>query len=555
MRKLVLAAAAAFIATAACAQPVPRASVAPNAPRLLIVISIDQFSADLFDEYRPQFTGGLARLASGTVFQNGYESHAATETCPGHSTILTGDHPARTGIVANSWFDPHAARTDKNIYCAEDERVPGTNSANYSPSPEHLRATTLGERMKQAWPTTLNVAVAGKDRAAIMMGGHVADQRWFPKGAVFGTDLGSVPVPKSVTGINAAIQRALAAPRPPLDPPPFCSAKARPIRLEQAPGKTVGDGRFARVAGDAAGFRNSPELDGAVLALAAGVVRELRLGTDSVPDVLSIGLSATDFVGHSYGTGGQEMCLQLLSLDRDLGDFLARLDGWGLDYAVVVTADHGGLDVPERLRAKGIADAAWVDPDLTAGKLGPKIAASTGLTGPIIISGGPSSDVYLDPVLRGADRKRAIDALLAAYRAHPQVDEVFTKEEIARTPMPTDPVDRWSVIQRARASFDAERTGDLYVVLKPHIMPIADITRYVATHGSPWDYDRRVPILFWRKGMASSTHTEPVETIDIMPTLAAMLGLPIAADSVDGHCLSGVPGVSCPARGAAAASR
>jgi arylsulfatase A-like enzyme len=55
--------------------------------------------------------------------------------------------------------------------------------------------------------------------------------------------------------------------------------------------------------------------------------------------------------------------------------------------------------------------------------------------------------------------------------------------------------------------------------------------------------------------MASSTHTEPVETIDIMPTLAAMLGLPIAADSVDGHCLSGVPGVSCPARGAAAASR
>ena len=82
-----------------------RGPAAFDAPKLLVVISVDQFSADLFDEYRPHFTGGLARLATGTVFHNGYQSHAATETCPGHSTILTGDHPARTGIIANIWID------------------------------------------------------------------------------------------------------------------------------------------------------------------------------------------------------------------------------------------------------------------------------------------------------------------------------------------------------------------------------------------------------------------------------------------------------------------
>src|SRR5438874_13019392 len=98
MRKFVLGAAAAFLASQSAAQP-------QTPPKLLVAISIDQFSANLFDEYRPQFTAGLARLASGTVFRNGYQSHALTETCPGHSTILTGDHPARTGIVNNYWVD------------------------------------------------------------------------------------------------------------------------------------------------------------------------------------------------------------------------------------------------------------------------------------------------------------------------------------------------------------------------------------------------------------------------------------------------------------------
>src|SRR5438045_8669843 len=118
MRKVILAAAALFSSSVAAQAPVP--------PKLIVAISVDQFSANLFDEYRPQFTAGLARIASGTVFRNGYQSHAATETCPGHSTILTGSHPARTGIIANNWTDQSVGRSDKNVYCAEDETQPGS---------------------------------------------------------------------------------------------------------------------------------------------------------------------------------------------------------------------------------------------------------------------------------------------------------------------------------------------------------------------------------------------------------------------------------------------
>ena len=158
MRKFILAAATALFATSAAAQ-------APVPPRLMIVISVDQFSADLWDEFRPQFTGGFARLASGTVFRNGYQSHATTETCPGHSTILTGDRPARTGIVSNGWANWDAARADKNIYCAEDEAAPDTTSKHYQVSAAHLRVPTLGDLMKTRWPLSRNIAVAGKDRA------------------------------------------------------------------------------------------------------------------------------------------------------------------------------------------------------------------------------------------------------------------------------------------------------------------------------------------------------------------------------------------------------
>ena len=124
MRLKLIAAVAASFATASAAQA-PLPPLGP--PKLLVVISVDQFSADLFDEYRPQYQYGLARLASGAAFHNGYQSHAATETCPGHSTILTGDHPYRTGIIANTWLDQSVSRPDKMVYCAEDETVPGSS--------------------------------------------------------------------------------------------------------------------------------------------------------------------------------------------------------------------------------------------------------------------------------------------------------------------------------------------------------------------------------------------------------------------------------------------
>jgi len=540
MRKFLLAAAAALLASHAAAQ-------SPPPPKLLVVISVDQFSANLFDEYRAQFTGGLAELASGTWFRNGFQSHALTETCPGHSTILTGDHPARTGIIGNTWIDQSIAREDKTVYCAEDERAPDTSSAHYKVSPEHLLVPTLGDLMKSRWPSSRNVAVSGKDRAAVMMSGHNADQRWYWDGKQFTTDLTGAPVPQVVPKVNAAIAAALAQPRPALEPSPYCQTKARAVPVEGG-GTPVGAGRFARSAGDAAALRASPEMDGDTLALSAALVDEMQLGRRATPDVLSVSLSATDYVGHTYGTEGEEMCLQLTELDREIGDFLTMLDSRGIDYAVALTADHGGKDIPERERLAGVADAARVDAALNSRVMGPKLTARLGIQGPGLLGDSSFGDIYIDRRLSAADRKRLLDAAVAAYRAQPQVEAVFTAAEIAATPKPTSPPTEWSLIERVRESYYPGRSGDFFVVLKKDVTPIADTSHgFVATHGSVWDYDRRVPILFWRRGFRGATVTTPVDTVDIMPTLAALIGLPLASGSVDGHCLDGTPAF-CPTR-------
>ncbi len=517
--------------------PPAKVTASTPAPKLVVVIAVDQFSADLFAEYRSHFTGGLARLASGVVFPAGYQSHAATETCPGHSTILTGNHPAHTGIIANNYFDLSVSRDDKRVYCAEDETVAGTTSGSgkYAPSVNHLLVPTLGDLMKAANPKAQVVSVAGKDRAAIMMGGHKADElMWLvPTGL---TGYRGTTLSPTAQQAGTAIAAAIAQPRPAATLPADCASHDIAIPLDK--GGSVGTGRFQRDGGDFRRFMASPEADGAVLAAGAALRAARKLGEGDTTDLLILGLSATDYVGHSTGTEGSEMCMQMLALDRELGDFFARLDATGIDYVVALTADHGGHDLPERNRQNAWPAAERVDKALDPDAMGKAVAEKLGLPQPLLYSDGPFGDMYLSKALTPPQRKAAMTELLARYRAHPQVEAVVTGEELAKYPISKRSADVWTLMDKLRASYNVQRSGDFLVVLKPRVTPIPESGMgYVATHGSVWDYDRRVPILFWRKGLTGFEQPNAVMTVDILPTLASVIGVPLDAGKIDGRCL------------------
>jgi predicted AlkP superfamily pyrophosphatase or phosphodiesterase len=513
------------------------------APKLVLVISVDQFSSDVFQQYRQHFDGGLKRLSEGVVFPSGYQGHNATETCPGHSTILTGSRPARTGIIANNWFNLDVGRADKNVYCAEDPRVPGTDHDNYTVSTYHLKVPAMGDHMKRADPRSRVAVVAGKDRSAIMMGGFGPDQRWWwdNRAGAF-VNPGQAAKPASVAEANAAVADALSRPREARELPRLCAPRSRSVQVEVT-GHRVGEGRFARAAKANTAFRASPDLDRATLDLAASLRREMRLGEGAAPDLLILGLSATDYVGHTYGNAGAEMCIQMLALDEALGEFFRGLDSTGIDYVVALTADHGGQDLPERIRQHGIPEAVRVDRALNAERMSEALAAKLRLKGPVLFGDGSFGDMYLAKTLTAAQRARVLKEALAAYRGHRQVEAVFTREQLLAAPAPSGPPDAWSLLTRAKASFDPERSGDFVVLLKPRVTPVSKPSATsVATHGSPWDYDRRVPILFWRKGMTPFEQPLAVETADILPTLAPLVGVSLAPGSIDGRCLDLVEG-------------
>ncbi len=559
MRRLAVCASLALaVALAGCGAPPPKsASAAPVEapapkvpPRLIVAISVDQFSADLFAQYRRHFTDGLARLQQGAVFPSGYQSHAATETCPGHSTLLTGTHPARNGIVANNWFDLSLDRADKRVYCAEDVTDPASTSRDPVVSARNLKVPTLGELMKAANPATRNVAVSAKDRAVMMMGGHRIDAAYWWKNGQFVTLKGRDLSPAAVAQ-NVVVSDLLKTGAPALALPAFCAGADNAVPVGK--GGSLGTGRFALEPGKPDGVRISPRMDHLTVELANRLVDEMDLGRGDAPDILSVSLSATDYIGHATGTNGAEICIQMAELDKAVGTLLDHLDARGLDYAVVLSSDHGGLDMPERASQQAVPRAVRVDDSLSARELAKAVTARTGITaaqGPLIYSDG--GEYYVNRALAPAQKAEVIKALVAITRANPQVAAVFTAEDMAKTPLPAGNAQDWSVRDRVRASFDASRSGDVLIMLDRAITPIPEAMpgAYVATHGSVYDYDRRVPMLFWRKGMRSFEQPAPVETVDIAPTLAALVGLTVSEGMFDGRCLDldGGAGNTCGAK-------
>lgn len=520
------------------------AEPAPPQPKLIVAISVDQFSTDLFNEYRDNFTGGLKRLADGVAFPNGYQSHAATETCPGHSTILTGSRPSRTGIIANSWFDPKATRTGKDgkpdygVYCSEDTSVAGSTSNTYTVSPKLLKVPTLGDRMRAVNPASQVVAVSGKDRGAVMMGGHNTSLTVWWDGKAFRSYAGS-DLPAAAAAINARAQAAIAKPAL-VKLSAICATHARAVPI----GGDASVGTLKpRKAGDARAFRATGEFDTLTTDLALAALSERKLGKGSATDVLAISLSATDYIGHSFGTAGAETCTQIAALDANLGRLFAALDKAKVDYVAMLTADHGGHDLPERNRIQGLPAAERADIKLMPQGVGPALAKAFNLPEPAIMGDAPFGDMYLSTKIPAEQREAVLAAAINHYRSHPQVEVVYTKAELAAVPSPSGPPEDWSLIQRIRANFDPERSGDFNVVLKRYVTPIPSTSfGYVATHGSPWGYDRRVPILFWWKGVAPFEQPNGIETVDILPTLASLINLDVPKDEIDGRCVDLIAG-------------
>ena len=549
---LATAAAAILVATPAIAQDA--GTPAPTKPKLIVAVSVDQYSSELYRRYLASYSLGLKTLSDGVAYPVGYQSHAATETCPGHSTILSGRHPAATGIIANSWFD---VKTGSAIYCVA---TPGSSDPN-ARGPQNLHTTTLGDWVKAREPGARSYAVSGKDRAAITMGGqHPDGAYWWVDGVGFTTSTFAGPAGPAVQAalkrFDAAVMTRWKAVPPTLwpSPSPTCTALEKPETF----GKITLSGNvppdlaahvednpaFLQTTDFQDNLRASPLFDQTLEAFAENVVTSHRLGHGPATDVLAVSFSANDYIGHRYGNGGPEMCVQQAALDATLGKLIAFLRMQDTSFVIVLTADHGATDAAER-EHRHDAEASRLDGGAFIGRLNKAVEGDLNLSFEPIVGDDPQQ-LYIN-VGPDVDLRSKVQAAATVWlKKQPEVRDIFTRAEVeaAVVASHTSP-EKLSMDQRFHESYDPARSGDLAVAYPPRTsfgLPRGpgDV---VAGHGSPWDYDRQVPILFWWPGVAKDTRSAPIETVDIAPTLAALATVPTPV--VDGVCLNLTKGM-CP---------
>ena len=550
IRVAVAALALVLPAGTAAAQADPATSQARPSPKLIVTIVVDQFSANLFDQYRGRYTGGLKRLADqGLVSINGYQTHGLTETCPGHSTVLTGMHPAETGIPANDWID---SRTGEEVYCLAAPRnhlAHGDDGADNGPvGPDQLRATSLGDWLLAASPESKVFAVSGKDRGAINLAGHHGAAFWFTDGFGLttyvepGQDAEARLAP--VAAFNDTFRAWLAA------NPVTWDYRHDDCRVLDSEWTIRGATFHSALPPRNLSFDTTPLLDEQTLKAAEYLLDSQRLGQGEAVDMLGVSLSGTDRIGHGYGTQGPEMCEQQHRLDEALAGFLDKLAQVPGGALVVLTADHGGSDFVERSAAQGFPHARRADlSGFTT--INDELRARFGLDAAPLQQGG-SGIIVADKEHRALPeplRTQVAEAAVERLRQLPDVAFAETRERMLALPVaPSDNPEMLTVPERLRLSVVEGRSPDIILAFQPNVVLGGRVGGAISTHGSPYEYDRRVPIIFWWPGATGQERFLPIRTIDIAPTLAHVIG--VETPEVEGRCidLNGFDAGACPVK-------
>ena len=491
-------------------------------PALVMLIVVDQLRADLLDRYGDLFTGGFKRLrAQGHSYVNAAQDHAATETAVGHTTLGTGVYPSRHGIIANQWYEMAGGRWVLVSNVGDSTVKTVGASARFGASPVRDQRPTFAEWLMAASPSSKVASVSGKDRGAIQPVGHVHNAFVYyfdsPSSRFVTSTYYRNTDPSWVTKFNSRIGEHAVDTVWDLRVP-----KAQLSRADRDTVPTEGNGRdtffphkFSNE-GTAGGFwqwwETTPQLDVATLDMAKTMVSSLDLGKDAAPDFLNISLSATDKVGHAYGPLSREQLDNLLRLDRELGDFFNYLDRTvGKNrWTVMLSADHGVLDSPEDIIARG--------------------EYAHRLT--------PAESHTLDSLRAHADsatdKAAAARELVASLKKLPIIADAWTHEDLEKASTDSFVVLQQRSMYPGREPDRFSRQGVEYRFI-PGILAGAR----GSSHGQTYWYDRHVPMIFMGPGIPAGKDESRAATVDFAPTFAKILGIPAPKD-LDGKVLAGV---------------
>jgi arylsulfatase A-like enzyme len=510
------------------ASPASRSDVAP---RLVVLIVLDQFGSWVLNEHLPL-------LPSNSIIRRAYEDgsfhtaafpYSSTQTAPGHASLVTGVTPAQHGIVANSIYDPKL-RSRRTV---DDRKHVVLGNPNRFVSPTQLRAPTVGDQLLEATDGRARVvAISMKARSAALSAGQTPTAVIFYDTVAKGLTTSTYYAPNRrlpdwLRDFNTAN---------PVEPLLQVWNPEDPIRWEKHFGPDDRPGEMypafphdPNEAGDPYyAFSSMPESSEYLIAAAYAVVKAERMGVDETPDLLVLGVSGTDIVGHIWGARSWEYADNLARIDRALTRFARLLESRG-PVAFLLTADHGVADMPEQAAVDGgsggrINGGALVD--------AAEAAADAALGESDWIAG------YVSPLLTYTDagKARRRDLTRALEKSLPDVEgirAIYDATRGAELRASDADVERW-----IGATLPDDPPGDAYVLSEPGWFDALS-AEGGTNHGTPWDYDRQVPVLMWGSAIERRTSDEVVNVLRVATSLSALLGLP----PLEGAPAEPLPGV------------
>lgn len=508
-------------------------------PKLVVQLVVDQLRGDLIQKYHQQFgkKGFNYLLQHGIDYRNTHHPHANTVTCVGHATIATGSYPALHGIVSNNWYNKQSG---KSVYCVEDlkSRILPTIHTRIplkGRSPRNLMASTLSDELVLS-QTGRAFAVSLKDRSAITLAGHAGKAFWFDKnnGGFVSSSHYYSAYPQWVTVWNRAYKAE--------DKTWSLSKAAATYHYAQAPRFTNRFPDFGEAfphhlgSPDSANYYKflsmSPFADELTADFAINLLKQEKLGTENnKTDYLAISFSAVDVIGHQFGPNSLESEDNLLQLDKTLANLLTAIDkAVGLENTLIVlTADHGVSDSPIYLAAYQMKEQKNLKIPVIQALIEKTLQQRFQLPAQTL-KAISLPYIYLNQRFINEHQlsiTQVSQALAETLRQQRGIFQVYT------LPLANTEQD-WLSAKVDKMVFPG-RSGELYLVPAPY-QALGNKHEARVSHGTPWQYDSFVPLVFVNPAFKAQGITRKVYITDIASTLAALLSIKPPSASV-GHPL------------------
>ncbi|MDB9954340.1 alkaline phosphatase family protein [Flavobacteriaceae bacterium] len=500
-------------------------------PKLVVGVVVDQMRFDYLNRFKNKYTsnGFLKLINQGYSCNNHHFNFIPTYTGPGHASIFTGTTPSVHGIIGNNWYDK---KTNKTVYCTTDQDYTPVGAATKygQVSPRNMKVTTLADQNRlftQMKGKTIGVSI--KDRGAVFPSGHTANGAYWFEGSDEGKWMTSTyymdTLPQWVQDFNAPsnISNYIKTWNTLYDINLYDESGADASDYEQGfKGKATPEfpydlNALMELNGGYDIIKSTPFGNTMITDFAMAAIEAENLGVDDYTDFLTVSYSSTDYIGHNFGINSVELQDTYLRLDLELERLLNYLDtkvGAG-NYTLFLTSDHGAADVPSFLTDIHIP-SGYV-PKNSFASLYTSLQNKYGVSN--LIKKISNNQVFLNQ-----ERITALKLDLEDVQKY-VVNEIISyphiKKAYTATTMQTSYF-KEGVEKMLQNGYNQKLSGDVLYTLESGVISYGPKG---TTHGSGFNYDTHVPLLFYGNGIQSGKTYERTSVTDIAPTISALLGI------------------------------